>query len=163
MILVGLGANLPSAFGTPRQTLEAALGQLDAEGLRVIRRSRYWRTQPVPISDQPWFVNAVAVIEADLGPQDVLARLHRIEDAVGRVRTVVNAPRVLDLDLLAHGATVLRTPPRPLVPHPRLAERAFVLLPMQDVVPGWRHPETGCRLDDLIASLPSGQVCEPLE
>ncbi len=160
LILIGLGANLPSAMGSPRQTLTAALARLGSEGLGVVRRSRFWRTRPVPISDQPWFVNAVAAIETDLGPAPLLDLLHHIEAAFGRERTVVNAPRVLDLDLLAYGTAVLETPPRPLVPHPRLAGRAFVLLPLRDIAPAWRHPLTGDGIDAMIARLPGDQICE---
>ncbi|MDR3435164.1 2-amino-4-hydroxy-6-hydroxymethyldihydropteridine diphosphokinase [Telmatospirillum sp.] len=160
LILVGLGANLPSAVGTPRQTLEAALARMGVEGLEVVRRSRFWRTRPVPISDQPWFVNAVAAIETKLPPDGLLDVLHRIESSFGRVRSVVNAPRVLDLDLLAYDRVVLDVPPRPLVPHPRMSDRAFVLLPMAEVAPLWRHPVTGDALAEMIARLPTDQLCQ---
>lgn len=159
LILIGLGANLPSPAGSPRQTLEAALDRLAAEGAPVSRRSRFWRTRPVPISDQPWFVNAVAAIETNLPAARLLDLLHRIEDSFGRTRTVVNAARVLDLDLLAYGTRVLDAPPRPLVPHPRLAGRAFVLLPIRDIAPCWTHPVSGETLDSMIARLDGDQQC----
>lgn len=160
LILIGLGANLPSAHGGPRQTLEAALRRLEEEGLRLVRVSRFWRTRPVPASDQPWFVNAVAAVETDLPPATLLGLLHRVEDAFGRVRSVVNAPRVLDLDLLAFGRVVLPGPQPPVVPHPRLAERAFVLLPLKDIAPGWTHPVGGTDLEAMIAALPADQEAE---
>ena len=159
-ILIGLGANLPSQFGTPQQTLEEALRQLVEKGVTVIRCSRFWRTRPVPVSDQPWFVNAVALVESDLPAEPLLALLHDIERDFGRVRSVVNAPRVLDLDLLAYGTTVLDAPGGARIPHPRMVDRAFVLLPLQDVAPDWVHPETGESLVGLIARLPADQVAE---
>ena len=163
LILIGLGANLPGAAGSPRQTLAAALECMAAKNLVVTRRSRFWRTRPVPISDQPWFVNAVAAVETELSADALLEMLHGIEDSFGRTRTVLNAARILDLDLLAYGRQILATPPRPLVPHPRLAERAFVLLPLRDIAPDWSHPESGESLDLLISKLEGDQGCHPEE
>ena len=160
LVLIGLGANLPTRHGSPRQTLEAALQRMTADGLVVTLRSSMWRSRPVPISDQPWFVNAVAAIDTDLAPGALLDRLHRIEADFGRVRTVVNAPRVLDLDLLAYGDTVLDVAPGPLVPHPRMAGRAFVLHPLQEIAPRWIHPVTGLGLEEMIKALPADQICE---
>ena len=152
MILVALGANLPSPIhGGPRETLEAALKALDRAGLRVVARSAWYETAPVPVSDQPWYVNGVAVVTSPLGPAEVLDLLHRIEAAFGRVRTGPNAPRVLDLDLLAYGDRV--STDRPQLPHPRLHERAFVLRPLADVAPDWRHPVLGIGLDEMLARI----------
>jgi len=161
MILIGLGANLPGPRGTPRQTLEAALLRLEELGLRVRAVSRFWKTRPVPVSDQPWFVNAVAAVETTLPPPALLELLHRVEDEFGRVRSVVNAPRLIDLDLLAHGRIVLDAPGGPMVPHPRLSERAFVLLPLRDIAAEWIHPVTGEGLAPMILRLPDGQDVIP--
>jgi 2-amino-4-hydroxy-6-hydroxymethyldihydropteridine diphosphokinase len=160
-ILIGLGANLPGRFGGPRQMLEAALERLGTTDVRILRRSRFWRTRPVPVSDQPWFVNAVAVVDSPLDPAALLARLHAVEDEFGRLRSVRNAARVLDLDLLAYGRLVMSGPQPPLLPHPRLAERAFVLLPLAEVAPGWIHPVTGEGLPAMIAGLPHDQQAVP--
>jgi len=157
-ILVALGANLPSErFGGPRETLEAALAELERRGVRVLRRSRWYETAPVPAADQPWYVNGVAAVETELGPEALLAVLHAIEAEFGRVRAERNAPRVLDLDLVAYGALVRPGPDAPILPHPRAAERAFVLLPLAEVVPGWRHPACGETVEALIARLPADQ------
>ena len=161
LILIGLGANLPSAFGEPCDTLRAALRRLREEGVGVVRRSQFWRSRPVPVSDQPWFVNAVAAVESDLDPAALLALLHRLEAEFGRVRTVVNAPRLLDLDLLAHGRRIDPAGP-PILPHPRLAQRGFVLHPLADIAPDWRHPLSGDGLAAMIARLPAEQYAEPL-
>jgi 2-amino-4-hydroxy-6-hydroxymethyldihydropteridine diphosphokinase len=161
MILVALGANLPSpVHGGPRETLEAALVELDRAGLRVVARSAWYETAPVPLSDQPWYVNGVVAVTSPLGAADVLDELHRIEAAFGRVRTEANAPRVLDLDLLAYGDRV--SPDRPLLPHPRLHERAFVLRPLADVAPDWRHPVLGVGLDEMLARIGPGQTTRRL-
>lgn len=155
MILVGLGANVTGAAGPPRATLEAALRALQAAGLRVERRSPWYRSAPVPPSGQPWYVNGVALIATPLGPPALLALLHRVEAAFGRRRGRRNAPRVLDLDLLDYDGLVRRG--RLKLPHPRLGERAFVLRPLADVAPLWRHPETGAGVAELLAGLPLGQ------
>lgn len=163
MILVGLGANLPSPrFGPPRETLRAALARMEAGGIRVVRRSRFYRTAPVPVSDQPWYVNAVVAVETDLGPGPLLEALLGIEAEFGRVRTVPNAPRVLDLDLLAYGNTTTRPGSAPELPHPRLAARAFVLLPLAEIAPAWRHPGSGRTVSALIGALPPEQTAEPI-
>ena len=162
-ILVALGANLPSPIhGPPVATLEAALGALQAAGLKILARSCWWESPPVPASDQPWYVNGVVEIETALGPEALLAKLHEIEAAFGRVRSLRNAARVLDLDLLAYGCLVREGPEAPLLPHPRMAERGFVLRPLAEIRPGWHHPVTGLALSTLIARLPPGQLVRPL-
>ena len=162
-ILVGLGANLPSErHGSPVATLEAALRSMADRGLSVVARSSWWESAPVPVSDQPWYVNGVAEISTDLDPVALLGVLHEIEAQFGRVRSAANAPRVLDLDLLAYGDIVRTGPEAPILPHPRLAERAFVLKPLAEVRPDWHHPLSGRRLSELIAALPSDQIVRPL-
>lgn len=160
LILIGLGANLPSSYGEPPATLRAALDRLAARGLTIARRSRFWHSAPVPASDQPWYVNAVAAVETDLPPERLLTLLHEVEAEFGRVRSVVNAPRLIDLDLLAHGREV-RSEGAPLLPHPRMAERGFVLLPLFDIAPFWRHPD-GRALAALIAGLGEDQQARPM-
>jgi 2-amino-4-hydroxy-6-hydroxymethyldihydropteridine diphosphokinase len=162
-IFVGLGANLPSpSHGTPRETLAAALDRLAEVGLRVLARSRWYESAPVPMSDQPWFVNGVAEIATALDPAAVLAQLHRVEDGFGRVRGARNAARAIDLDLIAYGDEIAQGASGPLLPHPRMHERAFVLLPLRDLAPGWRHPRLGRSLDELIAALPADQIVRPV-
>jgi 2-amino-4-hydroxy-6-hydroxymethyldihydropteridine diphosphokinase len=160
LILIGLGANLPSSYGEPPATLRAALDRLAEAGVTIARRSRFWHSAPVPASDQPWYVNAVAAVETDLAPERLLALLHEVEAEFGRVRSVVNAPRLIDLDLLAYGREVRRAG-APLLPHPRLAERGFVLLPLADIAPGWRHPD-GRPLQALIEGLAKDQLVRPM-
>ncbi len=163
MILIGVGSNLQSArFGSPLDTGRAALAELEREGVALRRTSRWFESAPVPVSDQPWFVNAVAEVETRLAPDALLAVLHGIEERFGRIRRERNEARILDLDLLAYNDLVAAGPPGPSLPHPRMHQRAFVLLPLADIAPGWRHPALGKSLSDLIAALPPGQIIRPL-
>lgn len=152
MILIGLGANLPGPGGkSPRENCEAALVALAAAGVGIVRCSRWYCSAPVPVSDQPWFVNGVAWVDTEMEPSSLLALLHRIEETFGRERRTVNAARPLDLDLLSYHDLVLEGSLR--LPHPRLHERAFVLIPLGEICPGWRHPVGGESVEHLIAAL----------
>ena len=161
MILISLGANLPSPAGGPRETLEAALKRLEAGGVRVVARSRWYRTAPVPISDQLWFVNGVARVDTSLEPTALLALLRVVEQEFGRQRSVRNAARTLDLDIIDHDGQVQNTPELTL-PHPRMQDRAFVLLPLAEIAPDWQHPTLGKTVESLILGLPPGQKAEPM-
>ncbi len=164
MILIALGANLASqVYGSPLQTCEAALTALAARGVRVVRRSRWYESDAVPPSDQPPFVNGVAEVTTSLSPADLLALLHRVEREFGRTRRQRNEARVIDLDLLAYGDRVSAAREVPELPHPRLADRAFVLLPLAELAPDWRHPASGQTAAAMAARLPPGQTAAPLE
>jgi 2-amino-4-hydroxy-6-hydroxymethyldihydropteridine diphosphokinase len=140
MIFVGLGANMPSRAGEPTATLHAALAKFSEHGITVVRVSPFYRSAPVPISDQPWFVNAVAEVKTALSPEVLMQTLLQVEKDFGRERSVKNAPRLLDLDLLDYAGQELRMADLEL-PHPRLHERAFVLYPLRDLAPEWKHPD----------------------
>lgn len=163
-LYIGLGANLPHPqFGLPRTTLDHVLTLLPGLGIRILARSRWYESAPVPVSDQPWFVNGVVRAATDLSPVAVLAALHGIEAQLGRRRGLLNAARSVDLDILAIGSMVLEGPEPPIIPHPRLAERAFVLFPLAEIAPGWRHPVTGAAISALIQRLPREQITRPLQ
>jgi 2-amino-4-hydroxy-6-hydroxymethyldihydropteridine diphosphokinase len=161
-IVIGLGANLPSSYGSPRETCEAALAEFERRGLTIVARSPWYESAPVPVSDQPWYVNGVVEVVTRLDPAQLLALLHEVEREFGRVRREVNAARVLDLDLLAYGDLVREGPEPPVLPHPRLVQRGFVLLPLADLHPDWHHPATGEGIRALIARLPADQVTRRL-
>ena len=165
MIYVALGANLPSArFGAPRMTLLAAIEEIARSGIRVTKSSRWYRSPAYPPSEQPEFVNGVIAVETMLRPASLLAQLHAIEVSFGRVRGVLNAARTLDLDLIAYHGTISKGSDRePVLPHPRMAERAFVLRPLQELDPDWHHPLTGIPISALIAALPPDQWAEAIE
>jgi len=170
IVYLGLGSNLDNpVFGAPRQVLEAALAALPTPGLSVRSVSPFYETAPVPLSDQPWYVNAVCAVETHMSPSHLLAHLQGIEAQMGRKRAIRNEARVLDLDILDFGGLVLaggEVGPAagivPVLPHPRMAERAFVLYPLRDLAPDWRHPATGATLGALIAALPPGQMIRRL-
>ena len=162
MILIALGANLPSRFGPPLETLAAARRAMRARGLDIIAQSSTWLTAPVPVSDQPWYHNEVVAVRTALSPFSLLQTLQDIEEDFGRVRTVRNAPRVLDLDLIGYNRTIL-SKPELIVPHPRMHKRAFVLLPLREIAPDWVHPVLEAELKTLINSLPCDQKAVPVQ
>lgn len=163
MVLIGLGANLPGPGGAPpRATLAWALGRINAlPGLRLHAVSGLWDSAPVPPSGQPRYVNAVAAYAGAPDPEALLGLLHGLEAEAGRVRGTRNASRSLDLDLLDLNGMV-RPGPAPILPHPRLAARGFVLHPLAEAAPGWRHPVTGASVEALLAALPAGEDCRRL-
>ncbi len=162
VILVALGSNLPGPAGPPRRMVEAALDAMPAYGLRVVACSPWYKSAPVPPSDQPWYVNGVARVVAasaalKTDPGALLGRLHAIEAAFGRRRDGTrNAARGLDLDLLDVDGLVRACDP--VLPHPRLSERAFVLRPLADLAPEWRHPVSGRSAAALLAAMDAEAV-----
>ena len=163
MILIGIGSNLASAHGDSRATVAEALRRLDDAPLSLLRRSRSWRTQPVPASDQPWYINAVAEIATALDPARLLAHLHGIEAGFGRLAGARNAARPLDLDIVDYDGMVSPPGAAPILPHPRMELRAFVLRPLAELAPEWRHPATGEELSALLGRLPADQLAEPID
>jgi 2-amino-4-hydroxy-6-hydroxymethyldihydropteridine diphosphokinase len=178
--LIALGANMPAAGREPAATLRRALGLLGAApDVAVARVSPWYRTPAWPPGSGADFVNGAASLRTDLAPGALLARLHDVEARLGRTRPVRWGPRVCDLDLLGMGGAVLPDPatvarwmalspegaaaeaPRELIlPHPRMHERAFVLVPLADVAPGWRHPVLGQNVVEMLAALPPEALAE---
>lgn len=142
MILIALGSNQPGPWGNPRDMVEQALARLNGGGIRLKRASSLLVSAPFGVTDQPVFVNAVAEVESALEPGPLLARLHLIERLAGRRRTLRWGPRTLDLDLVDYHGRVQPPPARPVLPHPGIAERIFVLAPIAEIAPRWRHPVT---------------------
>ena len=153
-ILVAIGSNLPDAAGNPSLAVcrRAVLALGNVPGLRVVAVSSWYRTAPVPASDQPDYVNGVVALDGTIAPEALLAALQILESRAGRRRGVANAARELDLDIIAMGDLV-RDAPDPVLPHPRAHLRGFVLAPLADVAPDWCHPVLRRNVRDLLAAL----------
>jgi 2-amino-4-hydroxy-6-hydroxymethyldihydropteridine diphosphokinase len=157
VILIGIGSNMtypPAA--TPRETAAAAVAGLPEIGIRLITLSSWYASEPVPASDQPWFVNAVAIVACRLAPEALLDGLLGLETKFGRTRGAPNAARTLDFDLLDYDSRLMDTATL-VLPHPRLHQRRFVLEPLREIAPDWRHPLLGLGAAELIARLAPGQ------
>lgn len=177
--LIALGANLEGPVGLPEITLRQAVADVEAAGLRVLGVSRFYRTPCFPVGMGPDYVNAACRLATDLPPSAVLAILHEIEAKHGRARVQRWGMRTLDLDLIGYGAQVLpdldgflawrdldaeaqraRAPDELIVPHPRVQDRAFVLVPLMDVAADWVHPVLKKTVTELCAALPEAERAE---
>ena len=157
-VVVALGSNLSGDYASSISLLEAALAAFPEAGLRIVARSGWWRSAAWPDPADPPFVNSVVLVETALSPAGALDALHGLEARFGRERTEPNAPRTLDLDLVAYGRERSEAP---LLPHPRAHERAFVMRPLAQVAPDWRHPVLGASATELARSAAVGaDACE---
>ncbi len=147
LVYLSLGSNL----GDRARMLEDALRLLQKPDLRVTRISPIYETEPQDVKDQPWFLNLVAEAETDLFPRQLLTRVQKIERQLGRKRLVAKGPRTIDIDILLYGDAVIDTAEL-VVPHPRLAERRFVLQPLADLAPELRHPVLRRTIRELLAA-----------
>lgn len=161
VIIVALGSNLKGEWASSISVLEAARARLPSFGFKILKCSSYWRSSAWPDATQPAYINAVALVETRLDPEGALSALHALEAEFGRVRTAANASRILDLDLIAYGRTV-RSDAAPILPHPRAAERRFVMGPLAEIAPTWRHPVSGERADALAAAAHVGADARPV-
>lgn len=172
--IIALGANLPQDGKSPQMTLRNALGLISSEVVNIRAVSRFFRSPAFPAGSGPDYVNAAALLDVRIGADALLANLHAVEAQLGRTRSSRWEARVVDLDLLAHGESVLpdvatqaawralpvtdqarSAPDRLILPHPRIADRAFVLIPLADVAPAWVHPVTGQGVQAMLAALPA--------
>ena len=159
--VVALGSNLPGPFGSGEALLEAACSALDQAGVNVLRRSGWWRSQAWPDPTDPPFLNGVVLAATSLEPRACLGALLAIERAFGRARAERNAPRTLDLDLIALGRRVMDEAEL-VLPHPRAHRRRFVMGPLAEIAPAWRHPTLGRTAAELAASAVDGADAQPV-
>jgi 2-amino-4-hydroxy-6-hydroxymethyldihydropteridine diphosphokinase len=145
---LGLGSNL----GDRESNLRQAITALGDHEVRVLKQSSFYETEPREMTDQGWFLNCVVEVETRLMPLQLLHALLSIEKAMGRKRLVKSGPRTIDLDILLYGTTIIRGPELE-VPHPRMAERRFVLAPLVEIGPGLRHPVLQKTVAELLALL----------
>lgn len=148
IVYLGLGSNV----GDRESQIDAALEALNAPDLRLLRRSSLYETEPIGFKDQGWFLNMVAEFETDLFPKQLLQRMQKVELGMGRVRTVRNGPRSIDIDILLYGNAVIQTTELE-VPHPRYRERRFTLAPMAELNPGLRDPLTKQTMAEMLKGL----------
>ena len=152
-IYLSLGSNI----GDRESYLRKAAERLASNDMRILRSSRIYETEPVDLLDQAWFLNQVLEGETALFPMQLLRRIGRFERELGRVRTVPKGPRTIDIDILFYGADVVDTP-RLEIPHPRIAERRFVLAPLAELAPELRHPVTHKSVRQMLESAPAAAV-----
>jgi 2-amino-4-hydroxy-6-hydroxymethyldihydropteridine diphosphokinase len=152
IVYLGFGSNM----GDSEALLKTALAELDAPGLKLLRVSSVYETEPIGLREQRWFLNLVAEFETELFPKQLLHRMQRIEMGMGRRRTVENGPRTIDIDILLFGNSVVKTEELE-IPHPRYRERRFTLAPLAELSPGLRDPVTGETMAELLAAL-TGQT-----
>ncbi|MGH1463747.1 MAG: 2-amino-4-hydroxy-6-hydroxymethyldihydropteridine diphosphokinase [Cognatishimia sp.] len=174
--IIAFGGNANSDLGSPKETILFARKALVSAGVIFLRESRPFRTPAFPAGAGPDFVNSAALIRANHSPEDMLALLHQIEAESGRVREERWGARTLDIDLIAQDQTILpnkaryrywqtldlqqqqvETPTELILPHPRLQDRAFVLIPLMDIVPDWVHPVSGQTVAEMVANLPKSE------
>jgi 2-amino-4-hydroxy-6-hydroxymethyldihydropteridine diphosphokinase len=160
-IVLALGANLAGDYPSLQALLEAAVSAFPRAGLRVVRRSGWWRSAAWPDPSAPAYLNGVALVETALGPRELLAAIHGLEAAFGRRRGAPNAPRTLDIDLVAYGRRVIDKPGL-TVPHRRAADRRFVMGPLAEIAPGWVHPMLRKTAAELAAAATVGGDARPL-
>lgn len=161
IVVVALGGNLAGNFVSSEALLEAAVAKLVEAGLPVLARSGWWRSAAWPDPSGPEYRNGVALVEANRGPEALMNTLFQVEAAFRRVRAGKNAPRTLDLDLIAYGRLVCDDPGLTL-PHPRAHERLFVMGPLAEIAPTWRHPVLGRTAAELAKGASVGQDARPV-
>ena len=161
IVVIALGGNLAGDFVSSEALLEAAVAKLVEAELPVVARSGWWRSAAWPDPSAPEYRNGVVLVEAKRGPEALLNTLFQVEAAFRRVRLGKNAPRTLDLDLVAYGRLVSDNP-RLTLPHPRAHERLFVMGPLAEIAPGWRHPVLGATAAELAAIATVGTDARPV-
>ena len=155
-VYLSLGSNIGDRAGNIARAVEA----LGARGMRVTRQSSLYETEPLELREQPWFLNCVVEAETDLMPRQLMNALLEIEREMGRTRRVPKGPRLIDMDILIFGASEVRTAELE-IPHPRMAERRFVLVPFAEIAPEARHPTLQKSVAELLAETPDRSEVRP--
>jgi 2-amino-4-hydroxy-6-hydroxymethyldihydropteridine diphosphokinase len=162
VVVIALGSNLRGKFKSSQDLLDAAVERLSSAGLRLRSRSRWWRSKSWPDPLQPPYINGIALVEPDHDPVRMLEKLQGIENEFGRLRGGVGHPRTLDLDIIAHGQ-IISADETLILPHPRAHLRRFVMGPLAELAPGWRHPVLNLSADELVWGTHIGNDALPIE
>ena len=158
MILLGLGSNLSSSYGDRFKNIDMALSILSGYGILIKKQSSYYESLSIPNKNDPKFINVITEIETMLPPEDLVSVMIFIEESLERERNKKNEPRTCDIDLIDYNSQVLDFVYKDqnfTVPHKELIHRNFVLIPLQEILPNWKHPKTGELVIDLIKNLPA--------
>jgi 2-amino-4-hydroxy-6-hydroxymethyldihydropteridine diphosphokinase len=150
---ISLGSNL----GRKRQNLKAAFRMLSEHGIKILRASSIYRTEPVDFRDQPWFLNQVLEVDAPFEPRELLNRIQAVEKDMKRVPRKDRGPRIIDIDILLAGQTIIKSP-KLVVPHPRMDHRNFVLVPLAEIAPDAIHPVIRKKIRTLMRFSPDRSV-----
>ena len=157
MILLSLGSNLSSKFGNRFQNIDLAINYLESYDVNLIKKSSYFETPSYPDKSNPKFINVVIEVSTNLPPVDLASVLIFIEEKLGRKRNLKNEPRTCDIDIIDYKGQNLDFRYQSnsyTVPHKKLAERNFVLIPLKEIIPNWKYPKTNELIDMLIKKLP---------
>ena len=157
MIFLGLGSNLSSKFGDRFTNINLAISFLEGYGIKVIKKSNFYETPSYPNKENPKFINAVILVETILPPVDLMSVLIFIEEKLGRKRDKKNDPRTCDIDIIDYNGQIINFKYKDLdftVPHTKLIYRNFILYPLQEILPDWKHPKTKELISVLIEKLP---------
>jgi 2-amino-4-hydroxy-6-hydroxymethyldihydropteridine diphosphokinase len=160
-VIVALGCNDKGVWPSNEAVLEASLARFRSEGVDVLARSSWWRSMAWPDPQDPPFLNGVVIVRTEHEPHELMATLGRIEDAFGRERSSRNAPRTLDLDLVAYGR-LSGDLDGLILPHPRAADRLFVMGPVAEIAPEWVHPVNGQTAANLAQTASVGRDARPV-
>jgi 2-amino-4-hydroxy-6-hydroxymethyldihydropteridine diphosphokinase len=158
LVYIGIGSNQ----GDPLENCRRAVEGIASDGRnRLVQCSSFYRTEPVGKRDQDWFVNGVVLVDTSLGPEEMLEFLLSLEKKMGRIRSERWGPRIIDLDILVCGEEVIENE-RLQIPHPRLHERRFVLIPLREISPDLRHPRLGKTISQILSELEGEEKVLPL-
>ncbi len=156
MIFLGLGSNLPSKYGDKFANINLAISSLESYGVKIIKRSSFYKTPSYPDRENPKFINVVILVKTNLAPIDLMSVLIFIEEKLERKRFKKNDPRTCDIDIIDYNSQILNLKYNNIditVPHKELTSRNFVLFPLQEISPMWKHPKTKETINNLIRKL----------
>ena len=156
MIFLGLGSNLPSKYGDSFANINLAISSLESYGIKIIKRSSFYKSPSYPDKENPEFINVVILVETNLSPVDLMSVLTFIEEKLERKRIKKNYPRTCDIDIIDYNSQILNLKYNNLdftMPHKELTSRNFVLFPLQEISPMWKHPKTKESVSNLIQKL----------